>query len=99
MSGADAGFFSVGTDNPDTADVDEGGQIQVVKAGTKLDFETKRTYNVTLKAADSFGDYDTIDVTIMVTQVNEAPPVMGEATVEYAENGTGPRGDLHGGGP
>ena len=29
-------------------------------------------------------------VTIMVTPVNEAPPVMGEATVEYAENGTGP---------
>ena len=89
LSGADAGFFSVGADNPDTADVDEGGQI-MVKSGTKLDYETKQTYSVTLKAADSFGDYDTIDVTIMVTQVNEAPPVMGEATVEYAENGAGP---------
>ena len=83
LSGADAGFFSVGADN------DEGGQI-MVKSGTKLDYETKQTYSVTLKAADSFGDYDTIDVTIMVTQVNEAPPVMGEATVEYAENGAGP---------
>ena len=69
--------------------MDEGGQIKV-KSGTKLDYETKQTYNVTLKAADSFGDYATIDVTIMVTQVNEAPPVMGEATVEYAENGDGP---------
>ena len=87
LSGADAGFFSVGADDQTTEGVDEGGQIKV-KSGTKLDYETKQTYNVTLKAADSFGDYDTIDVTIMVTQVNEAPPVMGEATVEYAENGT-----------
>ena len=89
LSGADAGFFSVGADNRVTMDVDEGGQI-MVKSGTKLDYETKQTYSVTLKAADSFGDYDTIDVTIMVTQVNEAPSVMGEATVEYAENGMGP---------
>ena len=89
LSGADAGFFSVGADDAITPDVDETGQI-MVKSGTKLDYETKRTYSVTLKAADSFGDYDTIDVTIMVTQVNEAPPVMGEATVEYAENGAGP---------
>ena len=89
LSGADAGLFSVGADNSTTADVDEGGQIKV-KSGTKLDYETEQTYNVTLKAADSFGDYDTIDVTIMVTQVNEAPPVMGEATVDYAENGAGP---------
>ena len=89
LSGADAGFFSVGADVQPTPDSDEGGQI-MVKFGTKLDYETKQTYSVTLKAADSFGEYDTIDVTIMVTQVNEAPPVMGEATVEYAENGMGP---------
>ena len=89
LSGDDAGLFSVGADDQTTPDSDEGGQIKV-KSGTKLDYETKRTYSVTLKAADSFGDYDTIDVTIMVTQVNEAPPVMGEATVEYAENGVGP---------
>ena len=89
LSGADASLFSVGADDPDTMDSDEGGQIKV-KSGTKLDYEGKQTYSVTLKAADSFGDYDTIMVTIMVTPVNEAPPVMGEATVEYAENGTGP---------
>ena len=79
LSGTDAALFTVRA----------SGQIEV-GAGTKLDYETRQTYSVTLKAADSFGDYDTIDVTIMVTQVNEAPPVMGEATVEYAENGAGP---------
>ena len=79
LSGADGALFTVRAN----------GQIEV-GAETKLDYETEQTYSVTLKAADSFGDYDTIDVTIMVTQVNEAPPVMGEATVEYAENGMGP---------
>ena len=95
LSGDDAGLFSVGADDPDTMDVDEGGQI-MVKSGTKLDYETKRTYSVTLKAADSFGDYDTIDVTIMVTQVNEEPvisvgglAVTGQSAIDYAENGTG----------
>ena len=46
LSGADAGLFSV-TD-ADLVD-DEGGQI-TVKSGTKLDFETRTTYMVTLTA-------------------------------------------------
>ena len=92
LSGADASFFTVGADDPDTMEVDEGGQI-MVKSGTKLDYETKQTYNVTLKAADSFGDSATIDVTIMVTQVNEAPKITlgglaigGNADITRAEN-------------
>ena len=97
LSGADAGLFSVGPDDPGTPDVDETGQI-MVKSGTKLDYETKQTYSVTLKAADSFGDYDTIVVTIMVTDMNEAPEISegglaisstSTARVEYAENGEG----------
>ena len=46
LSGADADSFTI------TA----LGQIQV-GAGTKLDFETKTTYMVTVKAEDSFGDF------------------------------------------
>ena len=92
LSGADAGLFSVGADDSTTPNVDEGGQIKV-KSGAKLDYETKQTYSVTLKAADSFGDYDTIVVTIMVTQVNEPPKISvgglaitGLAGVSYAED-------------
>ena len=59
LSGTDAALFTVRA----------SGQIEV-GAGTELDYETKQTYSVTLKAADSFGDYDTIMVTIMVTPVN-----------------------------
>ena len=56
LEGADADSFTINTD----------GQIKV-GAGTELDFETKQTYTVTVRAADSFGESDTIMVTIMVT--------------------------------
>ena len=53
-----------------------------------MDHETKDTYMVTLMAEDSFGASDTIMVTIMVTDMDEAPDVTGEVSIEYAENGT-----------
>ena len=71
LSGADAALFSV-TDA--VLGGDQGGQI-TVKSGTKLDFETRTTYMVTLTATDSFGDSASIDVTIMVTDVDEAPAI------------------------
>ena len=86
LSGADAGLFRV-RDN---------GQIEV-GAGTKLDYETQATYEVTLTAEDSFGDTASIDVTIMVTDMDEPPEIMagglsisGRSNMDYAENGTGP---------
>ena len=60
-----------------------------MKSGTKLDFETRTTYMVTLTATDSFSDSASIDVTITVTDADEAPDVTGDATKEYAEKGTG----------
>ena len=87
LSGADAALFSVGADDAITENVDEGGQIKV-KSGTKLDFETRTTYMVTLTATDSFGESVSIDVTITVTDADEAPDVTGDATKEYAEKGT-----------
>ena len=77
LGGTDAASFTVRDD----------GQIEV-GAGTKLDYETKQTYTVTVRAADSYGESDTIMVTITVTDVDEMPDVTGEASIEYAENGT-----------
>ena len=89
LEGPDAGLFDVGADNPDT-EVDEGGQIKVGD-GTKLDYEASKTsYMVTVKAEDSYGDSSTIDVTIMVTPVDEKPEITGDADAMYAENGMGP---------
>ena len=46
------------------------GQLMTLDA---LDYETKPTYSVTVTASDSGGLSDSIDVTITVTDVNEAP--------------------------
>ena len=78
LGGADAAKFRV-RDN---------GQIEV-GSGTMLDYETKQTYMVTVMAEDSFGSSSSIDVTIMVNPMDEAPDVSGEETPEYLENGTG----------
>ena len=67
--------------------VRDNGQIEV-GAGTKLDYETKQTYMVTVMAEDSFGDSASIMVTITVTDVNEGPDITGEDTIEHPENRT-----------
>ena len=83
LGGPDASSFAISSVD------DTGGQI-TVGAGTKLDYETKSTYMVTVVATDSFGATASIDVTITVTDVNEGPAVTtGPAEAEYAENGTG----------
>ena len=78
LSGVDANSFRVRNN----------GQIEVA-AGTSLNYETKRTYSVTLRATDSFGLSASIAVTINVTDLNEGPAVTGPSEMDYAENGTG----------
>ena len=84
LSGADAAKFRV-RDN---------GQIEV-GAGTALDAETKTTYRVTVTATDSFGADASIDVTITVVDIDEAPVlfnkalvVVGDVRVDYPEDST-----------
>ena len=96
LGGADAASFRVLQDDADTTEVDEDGQI-VVATGTKLDFETKPTYMVTVIATDSFGVSASINVTINVTDQNEGPvillgglPISGRGNIEYEENETDP---------
>ena len=84
LGGTDAASFSINR---------ESGQL-----GTKakLDYEAKNTYMVTVTAADPNGLSDTIDVTIMVTDEDEAPKIIvgglvvtGTSDINYAENGMG----------
>ena len=96
LSGIDAALFKILTvDDLETIGTDVRGQIQV-KAGTKLNYEAKNTYMVTVTATDPNGLSDSIDVTIMVTDMDEAPEIIvgglvitGLRAVSYAENGTG----------
>ena len=86
LSGAEAASFDIDSDT---------GQI-TVGANAKLDYETKDTYMVTVTARDPEGLNSSVDVTIEVTDVNEAPKISqgglaisGVTRVDYAENGTG----------
>ena len=66
LSGAEAASF----------DIDSGtGQI-MVGASAMLDHETNPAYEVTVTARDPEGLSSSVDVTIMVTDVNEAPEIM-----------------------
>ena len=68
--GTDAASFAIDSDT---------GQLMTLAA---LDRETKATYSLTVTASDSGGLSDSIDVTITVTDVNEAPvaPTMANQT-------------------
>ena len=85
LSGTDAASFTI----------DAGtGQIRLAQDAT-LDYEGKRSYRVTVEVTDGSDqngddDMDAIDdrqnVTITLTDVNEAPVVTGDATVSYQED-------------
>ena len=89
LSGRDAASFTIEQRDASASPPTDGGEIRV-KAGTELDHETKPTHMVTVTATDPGGLSASVDVTITVTDVNEAPEVMGDAEKEYAENGTRP---------
>ena len=76
LSGTDAASFGI---------VSTTGQLQTSAA---LDFETKNSYSVTVDVSDDNGGSDAIDVTINVTNVNEAPVFSQgtRATRAVAEN-------------
>ncbi len=60
LSGSDASSFSIGSTN---------GQLRTSAA---LDYETKSSYSVTINVSDGKGGSDTINITINVTDVDEA---------------------------
>ena len=83
LSGADAASFTISNASGSK------GQIQV-GASAKLDHETNPAYQVTVTARDPEGLSSSVDVTIKVTDVNEAPEISGPSDEMYPENGTGP---------
>ena len=94
LTGPDAGLFSVDQDDTSVSSATMGGQIRIGK-GTKLNFETKSTYTVTVVATDPSLASDTIIVTINVLDVDEAPEIMkrglavsGDRSISYPERGT-----------
>ena len=96
LSGPDMALFKITNDTGADADADadaedRGGQISL-NANTELDYEARTTYMVTVTAADPDGEMASVDVTIKVTDVNEAPmistgpSIVGPAMSYYDEN-------------
>ena len=76
LTGADAALFKIGSaDIEATAELDDRGLISL-KADTELDYEDRNRYMVTVTATDPNGLSDSVDVTIKVTDVDEAPDIM-----------------------
>lgn len=67
------------------------GQI-LTKA--ELNFETKSEYRVVLLVRDGRGGKDSISVTIHVTDINEPPVILGDASIDHIENSTAPVGSF-----
>ena len=82
LEGTDASVF----------DISSGG---VLRFRNSPDFEipvdnnTDNIYMVTVKASAGTA-MDTHEVTVTVTDVDEVPTIAGDATIDYAENGTDP---------
>ena len=72
-----------GTDAASFAIVSASGQLQTSAA---LDFETKSSYAVTVSVSDGNGGSDSIDVTIIVTDVAEKPATPAAPTVSATAN-------------
>ena len=75
------------------ADVFDISNVGVLTFRSPPDYEmsaaadTDNIYMIIVKATD--GTYtDSLDVTVTVTDVDEVPTIEGDATIDYAENGT-----------
>ena len=96
LSGSDASKFRIRQPASPQATAAQDVQVEV-KSGAKFDFETKDTYVVTLTATDEYGETADLELTIKITDVNEAPEIMAGGLaisgmtriMDYAENGTG----------
>ena len=78
--------YSLGGNDAESFDINRvTGQLMTKAA---LNHETNETYTVTVTATDPFGATVTSQVTITVTDVNEAPSVEGVASIDHAENVT-----------
>ena len=89
----DALLYRISGDDASSFKVDDNGQITTT---VKLDFETKSEYAVGLLAIDPTGAHDTIMVTIMVTDENDAPVIAlvtgpGTNPPEFSEDEDGMR--------
>jgi hypothetical protein len=85
VGGNDAGAFTITTSNDSNFDGASVGQIKVADA-TQFDFEapTKNAFTLTIRATDDNGLSSEMDVSIYVSNKNEAPVINGGSQIALA---------------
>ncbi len=81
--------FGVSAETGGSFDIDASGQIVLAGTSNDFDFETPTDQSVEVTATDPGGLSDSIEVEIIVTDVNEPPEVRGRDALEFDENRTG----------
>ena len=82
-------IYGIEHENDERFGIDRNtGQISV-GPGLHLNFEAADSRRVTVTATDPGGRSDTIEVEILVIDVNEPPEVTGDDSEEFRENSTG----------
>ena len=81
--------YSIGRESGGSFDIDATGQIVLSGTSNDFDFETPADRSVEVTATDPGGLSDSIEVEIVVTDVNEPPEVSGRDALEFEENRTG----------
>ena len=105
LSGTDAKHFVIvgSVQHPQSYDSDGAGTVVATPGATEagslfitdrdgLDYERKRTYQVTITATDPSGEEDSVTVNVIITDLNEEPDwVKGKAPgrTDHEENDTG----------
>ena len=87
--------LSLSGDDAEAFTISEDGMVSFAASPdfeAPADADMDNVYMVTVTATDSGDATDSIDVTVTVSDMNEAPTVSGEAAVDYAEHGTDPVG-------
>ncbi|NRP16356.1 putative Ig domain protein [Marinobacterium sp. xm-a-152] len=88
----DSRIYSLEGADKDLFDIDENTGVLTFVAATGADFEAKDSaakdndYKISVVVTDAGGLSDTQDLTVKVTDVNEAPEITSATSVEVAEN-------------
>ena len=90
--GPDAAMATLTLDGDDAGDFTlQGGVLRFRSSPdyeNPADMDTDNTYMVTVNASDGTYTATPLDVVVMVTNKDELGMVLGQATADYAENGT-----------
>ncbi len=77
--------WSIASDPLNIFAIDSAGQLSVAN-NSLLDFETTPSYSIEIKAEDDAGAGDSLNITVTINDVDEAPKIIAGTTLSLSEN-------------